>query len=189
MRGFSGVLSVRMPPLDSRIFWGVRHLFYKMITGRLTGVGYIGRPIFFIGRRRFYAANGLGLFPGARIEITDGTLEIGSNVRIGHNLFISCASSLKVGSNVTMSAGVFISTTENKVQNDKLTPFSEWPIFEMPVEIGDNCFIGYGAAILPGTRLGKGCIVGANAVVRGEHPDGTIIAPAKSEPIGIRSWT
>lgn len=48
-------------------------------------------------------------------------------------------------------------------------------------EIGENCFIGFGAAIQAGTVLGKQCIVGTNAVVRGEFPDYSVIvgAPAK----------
>lgn len=47
--------------------------------------------------------------------------------------------------------------------------------------IGENCFIGMGAAIQAGTILGKQCIVGANAVVRGVYPDYCVIAgvPAK----------
>ena len=47
--------------------------------------------------------------------------------------------------------------------------------------IGENCFIGYGVAIQAGTKLGKQCIVGANAVVRGDFPDYSVIAgvPAK----------
>lgn len=48
-------------------------------------------------------------------------------------------------------------------------------------EIGENCFIGYGAAIQAGTVLGRQCIVGANSVVRGEFPDYCVIvgAPAR----------
>lgn len=179
---------MRFPLFDTRIFWGIRHLVYKVFAGRLRGIGYIGKPIFFIGRHRFYAGDKLGLFPGARIEITGGRFEIGDNVRIGHNLFVSCASYLQVGNDVTMSANVFISTTENKVDRENLTPFADWSVVEMPVVIGHNCFIGYGAAILPGTKLGAGCVVGANAVVRGEYPSGAIIAPAKSEVLGLRRW-
>ncbi|MDP0501228.1 MAG: DapH/DapD/GlmU-related protein [Verrucomicrobiota bacterium JB022] len=34
-----------------------------------------------------------------------------------------------------------------------------------PVEIGDDCWIGANAVILPGVRLGARCIVGAGAIV------------------------
>ena len=50
------------------------------------------------------------------------------------------------------------------------------PIQIKMTEIGKNCFIGYGAAILPGTILGEQCVVGANAVVRGHFPPFSVIA-------------
>ena len=41
--------------------------------------------------------------------------------------------------------------------------------------IGKECFIGYGAAIQSGTKLGQHCIVGTNSVVIGEFPDNCVI--------------
>ena len=48
-------------------------------------------------------------------------------------------------------------------------------------DIGQNCFIGYGAVIQAGTILGKQCVVGSNSVVRGTFPGYCVIvgAPAK----------
>ncbi|MOA56318.1 putative acetyltransferase [compost metagenome] len=50
-----------------------------------------------------------------------------------------------------------------------------------PTRIGENCFLGIGVRIQAGTILGKGCVVGANSVVRGEFPDHCVIvgAPAR----------
>ena len=42
--------------------------------------------------------------------------------------------------------------------------------------IGNDVWIGDGATILPGARLGSGVIVGARAVVSGEVPDYAIVA-------------
>jgi virginiamycin A acetyltransferase len=42
--------------------------------------------------------------------------------------------------------------------------------------IGNDCWIGAGAMILPGVRLGDGVIVGAGAVVSGHVPDFHIVA-------------
>lgn len=59
--------------------------------------------------------------------------------------------------------------------------------------IGDGCFIGYGAAIQAGTKLGQHCVVGASAVVRGKFPDYCVIVgnPAhvvKKYNLETRSW-
>jgi maltose O-acetyltransferase len=43
------------------------------------------------------------------------------------------------------------------------------------VEIGKRVFIGVGAIILPGTRIGDDSVVGAGAVVRGDVPPGSLV--------------
>jgi len=44
------------------------------------------------------------------------------------------------------------------------------------VTIGDFCYIGDGARILLGAEIGKGCVVGAAAVVTGRVPPYSIVA-------------
>ena len=47
--------------------------------------------------------------------------------------------------------------------------------------IGDNCFIGVNAIILPGKHIGNNCIIGTGAVVTTDIPDNMVVAgnPAK----------
>lgn len=45
-----------------------------------------------------------------------------------------------------------------------------------PVSIGDDVFIGYGAIVLPNTRIGNRVIVGAGSVVSGALPDNGVYA-------------
>jgi acetyltransferase-like isoleucine patch superfamily enzyme len=44
------------------------------------------------------------------------------------------------------------------------------------VRIGDNCFIGAHAIILPGVTIGDGCIVAAASVVARDVPPGSLVA-------------
>ena len=48
-------------------------------------------------------------------------------------------------------------------------------------EIGDNCFIGMNAIIMPGVTLGNNVIVGSGSVVTKSFPDDVVVAgnPAK----------
>lgn len=39
-----------------------------------------------------------------------------------------------------------------------------------PIVVEDDVWIGLGAVVLPGTRIGRGSIIGANAVARGDIP-------------------
>ena len=82
---------------------------------------------------------------------------------------------LNIGDGTTISANVFISNVDHEYKDiDKSV--MEQPLQFKETKIGKSCFIGYGAVILPGTRLGNHCIVGANAVVRGSYPDNCVIA-------------
>jgi acetyltransferase-like isoleucine patch superfamily enzyme len=59
-------------------------------------------------------------------------------------------------------------------------------IKQQGIRIGDNCWIGAGAIILPGVYLGNHTIVGAGAVVTKSFPDGDILVagnPAKIKKI------
>lgn len=55
------------------------------------------------------------------------------------------------------------------------------PHFKKKIKIGDDTFVGARASILPGTTIGKCCIIGACAVVKGNIPDYSIVVgnPAK----------
>lgn len=44
-----------------------------------------------------------------------------------------------------------------------------------PINIGKNCWIGFGAVLLGGVKLGDNTIVGANAVVTKSFPCGNVV--------------
>jgi len=57
--------------------------------------------------------------------------------------------------------------------------------------IGEKCFIGANAIIMPGIKIGNNVIVGAGAVVTKSIPDGCIVAgnPAKILRNNIKTTT
>jgi len=54
----------------------------------------------------------------------------------------------------------------------------------MPVNIGDYTFVGTGSIVMPGTTIGRACIVGAGTVVRGDIPDYSIVVGSPAEIVG-----
>lgn len=55
------------------------------------------------------------------------------------------------------------------------------------VIIGNNSFIGARASLLPGSKIGEDCIIGACAVVKGEIPDNSIVIGNPSKIINKTS--
>lgn len=167
-----------------KIFWILRGLVYKPFFGKFAFPSYIGKPIFIGNFKRIFIGKRVRIFPGARIEVIDknSSIVFEDNISIGQNLHIISGGGqeLKIGRDTTFSANVFVTNIDH--QYDEINKhILEQPLVSAKTQIGENCFIGYGAVIQAGTILGKQCIVGANAVVRGHFPDYCVIVgiPAK----------
>jgi acetyltransferase-like isoleucine patch superfamily enzyme len=57
---------------------------------------------------------------------------------------------------------------------------------ERPIEVGRNCWIGMSALILPGVRIGDGCVLGAGAVLTRDLDDYTVAVGNPARPIRRR---
>lgn len=57
----------------------------------------------------------------------------------------------------------------------------------LPVVIEDDVWLGAGVVVLPGVRLGRGCVIGAGAVVTHDVPAGAVFAGVPAVSIGNRA--
>ena len=165
-----------------KYLWAVRALLYKMSFSKIGNLSYIGKPLYIEGRKNISIGNRVRIYPGIRMEaLNDGRIHIGNNLAIEQNVHIISGNSvMNIGDDTTISANVFISNVDHEYTDIEKSVMEQQLQFK-ETQIGNSCFIGYGAVILPGTKLGKHCIVGANAVVRGTYPDNCVLAgnPAK----------
>ncbi|MBN1186219.1 MAG: acyltransferase [Bacteroidales bacterium] len=114
---------------------------------------------------------------GVKIGINNyiGNVNFGSGgrdpIKIGNNCVLTGCTILGHDA----SPAVFIEKlySERSI-NDRVS-------FEKLTEIKDNCFIGWGAIILPGVTVGANSIVGAGAIVTRDVPPNCVVAgnPAK----------
>ena len=85
---------------------------------------------------------------------------------------------VRIGDHVAVSSGCMFITHD-------ASPFlfEDQPDMDVfgEIEIGDNTFLGVNCLILPGTKIGRNCIIGAGSVVRGPIPDDSVVFgnPAK----------
>lgn len=158
-----------------KIIWGVFSLKYKLLFKKFGNLSYIGRPIMIEGYNKITIGDKVRIYPGMRAEVIgDGKLIINENTSIGQNFHITSEGNLSIGKNTTISGNVFITNIDHNYTKYNTHILKQEHIVK-DTQIGENCFIGYGASIQAGTILGNNCVVGTNAVVRGTFPDGSVI--------------
>ncbi len=126
-----------------------------------------------------------GMVPGTDLG-PDPIVRLGRACSIGRGTHIVGHQSITIGDDVFTGPYVYI-TDQNHGYDDPDQPIGrQWP-HNNPVSVGSGSWIGAGAIILPGTRIGRQSVVAAGAVVRGEFPDHSVLAgvPAKV----VRSFT
>lgn len=160
-----------------KALWYAKTQLIKFQYGHVGKHSYIGKVLFVQRKKNFFVGNNVRIYPGMRAELTKESAEIhiGDNVSIGQNFHVvSYSGKLFIGKDTTISGNVFITNVNHNYRQIGIHVLNQ-DMLEEPTVIGENCFIGYGAVIMPGTTLGRQCIVGANAVVSGVYPDYSVI--------------
>ena len=120
-----------------------------------------------------------GMVPGQQM-MTDPVVIIGDRCLIGRGSAIVGHYRIDIGDDVYTGMNVYI-TDQNHGYEDISAPIGTQDPQDDPVVVGSGSWIGSGAVVLPGARLGEHCVVAANSVVRGEFPSYSVVAgvPAK----------
>lgn len=113
--------------------------------------------------------------------------DYGYNIYAGYNVYFNfdCVildvCPVKIGSNTMFGPGVHIYAATHPT--DILLRRKDLELGK-PITIGEDCWIGGHATILPGVTIGDRCIVGAGAVVTKDVPNDTAVVgnPAKQSP-------
>jgi len=110
-----------------------------------------------------------------KIKATDGPMTIGENVSVATGCFLSSSTGgVEIGDYCMISPNVTI--IGNNYRYDKLdVPMCLQEQTSKGVFIGRDVWIGAGASILDGARIGNGVIITPNSVVSANIPDNAIV--------------
>ncbi len=112
-------------------------------------------------------------------------VDYGCNITLGDNSFINLNCTLldtgpiTIGKNVLLGPDVRIYTAvheKNAADRYWREPDGTCAVKTraLPVVIGDDCWIGGGAILLPGVTIGRNAVIGAGSVVTHSIPDNAI---------------
>jgi acetyltransferase-like isoleucine patch superfamily enzyme/SAM-dependent methyltransferase len=116
----------------------------------------------------------------------DNQLELRKNSYVGMNSILNgFAAKLIIGENVSISQFVNIMVDSGPNASEGMQHI--FPIEKGPIEIGNDCWIGASAIIMPNVSLGEYCVVASNSFVNKSFPSFSIIGgtPARL----IRTFT
>lgn len=104
--------------------------------------------------------------------------DYGANIHMGDasymnfNCTVLDGAPVKIGARCFIGPNVHLYTASHPIE-PRARSVSE---FSKPVTIGDDCWIGGCAIVLPGVTIGDCCVVGAGAVVTKDVPPYTVVA-------------
>ena len=114
-----------------------------------------------------------------------GGVTIGRDSYIGPHSVLFGAGEIHIGNQVAIGPDVVI-TSHGHEFSDSTKPILDQPTLFEPVHIEDDVYIGTGAVILHGVRIGRGAVVGAGAVVSSDIPQGAVALGIPARVVRLR---
>jgi acetyltransferase-like isoleucine patch superfamily enzyme len=97
-----------------------------------------------------------------------GRLRVGDRVFFNNGVFISCVHEITIGDDVAIANDAYLTDSDSHgVEGRKVR--------EAPIHVGNGCWIGARAIILPGVTIGSRALVAAGAVVTRDVPEDTLV--------------
>ena len=104
------------------------------------------------------------------IRCHEGSLRFGDKVVLGRDNVINTYLDIELGDSVLMADWVYVCDFDHRMDDINL-PIKDQGILKGPVRIGPDTWIATKVTILRNTTIGRGCVLGSHAVVKGDIPD------------------
>ena len=158
----------------------VLFLLYKITSSWLP----ISQRLGFAKKIRGFWAKRIIKSFGKNINIEKGAvfgpdLEIGDNSGVGINCELY--GPVRIGENVMMGPEVVVYTSGHRHSSTDIPMIEQGMTEIQAVVIGNDVWIGRRAMIMPGVKIGNGCVIGAGAVITKDIPPYSVAGgvPAK----------
>lgn len=155
--------------LLSRTLWRIRGVLVAFVIRLLGGsVGHgllVDKGIAFrsLPHRGIAIGDSVYLGRGVVIDVPrTASLLIGSHCHINHYSIISAAASISIGDDTQIGELTSIRDSDHGMGGE---PIRSQPLKTAPVSIGSDVWIGRGTAVLRGSEIANGAVVGANSLV------------------------
>jgi acetyltransferase-like isoleucine patch superfamily enzyme len=160
---------------------GLRYARLRLLTaaGRrweTDGLLFLGKRLEIqIGKRgRVRFGRFVWIGDGTKIRCHEGEVVIGAKTVLGQECTISAYQHVRIGEQcVIADRAMFIDFDHGTVEVER--PIRIQGIYKRDVDVGSNVWIGYGACILRGVKVGDNSVIGTYAVVTKDVPANSVV--------------
>jgi acetyltransferase-like isoleucine patch superfamily enzyme len=122
---------------------------------------------------------------GSKIRAHEGEVEIGAKTVLGQECTISSFQHVAIGRECIVADRVMLIDFDHGVVETE-RPVRLQGIYKRDVNVGHNCWIGYGACILRGVTVGDNAVIGTSAVVTKDMPANAVCAGVPARVLRMR---
>jgi len=121
------------------------------------------------------------------IQSKTAPITIGNSADIGCNVILTANDRISIGNNVLIAGNCYIGGGRYRTDRLDIPIMNQGLYTNGPVIIGDDVWLGAGATVLDGVRIGQGCIVGAGAMVTKDLPEYAIATGVPAKVVKYRT--
>ncbi len=171
-----------------RMFW------HRIVRRRAYGKKIHTDGICFIGKKvkieigplaHVYLDRWSWVGNGTKLRAHGGFIRIGSKSVLGEEITFSTYEEISIGRECVIADRVMFIDFDHIIA-DPEQPIRKQGLYSKPVRVGNNVWIGYGAAILRGVTVGDGAVIGTYAVVTKDVPANAIVGGVPAKVLRMR---
>jgi acetyltransferase-like isoleucine patch superfamily enzyme len=179
-----GMFNLKYARLIARLGWLKLRFGRRLVTDGLCFVGP-GVQLEIARNARLVLGRWSWIGHGCKIRIHEGEVRIGAKTVMGQECTISAYQRVAIGHECVIADRVMLIDFDHGVVEVE-RPIRLQGIYKRNVQVGNNCWIGYGACILRGVTIGDNSIVGTSAVVTKSLPENAVAAGVPARVIRMR---
>lgn len=165
-------------------------VFSLLVRKAFAGFGnhtVIQLPVRLEGASRIAVGSDVFVGSGSWLQVlsddsTGVALSLGDGTSIAGSCVLSAARSISVGRGVLFARNVYVSDHSHAFEDTTRPVLAQGVDRIQPVTIEDGAWLGQNVVVCPGVRIGRGAVIGANAVVTDDVADFAVAvgAPART---------
>ncbi|MFF0342196.1 acyltransferase [Kribbella sp. NPDC004875] len=176
-------------PYYLKRYWRFAWFKLRHPTVITEGFVFLGKHLEIVarpGHGRIVLGKWVHLGDETRLRAHEGTLRIGDKVVFARDVTVNCYLDVEIGASTLIADWTYICDFDHKTEDLDL-PIKDQGLVKSPVRIGPDCWLATKVTVTRGADIGRGAVIGANSVARGNIPAYAVAAGVPAVVVADRT--